>query len=50
MDLIASTALRGTTVVVATHELEIVRRYGKRAVRLEGGQIAKDTHPAVVSP
>jgi cell division transport system ATP-binding protein len=50
MDLIASTALRGTTVVVATHELEIVRRYGKRAVRLEGGRIVEDTRPAVVQP
>jgi cell division transport system ATP-binding protein len=47
MDLIASTALRGTTVVVATHELEIVRRYGKRAVRLEDGKIVEDTRPAV---
>ncbi len=43
MELIASTALRGTTVVVATHELEIVRRFGKRTVRLEGGRIAEDT-------
>ncbi len=47
MDLIASAALRGTTVVVATHELEIVRRYGKRAVRLEGGRIVEDTQAAV---
>jgi cell division transport system ATP-binding protein len=47
MDLIASAALRGTTVVVATHELEIVRRYGKRAVRLEGGQIVEDTQPSI---
>lgn len=47
MDLIASTALRGTTVVVATHELDIVRRYGKRVVRLEGGRIVEDTQPAV---
>jgi len=47
MELIASAALRGTTVVVATHELEIVRRYGKRAVRLEGGQIVEDTQPSM---
>jgi cell division transport system ATP-binding protein len=47
MDLIASAALRGTTVVVATHELEIVRRYGKRAVRLEGGRIVEDTQPSL---
>ncbi len=46
MDLIASAALRGTTVVVATHELEIVRRYGKRAVRLENGRIVEDTKPS----
>ena len=46
LDLIASAALRGTTVVVATHELEIVRRYGKRAVRLEGGRIVEDTQPS----
>jgi len=47
MDLIASAAIRGTTVVVATHELEIVRRYGKRAVRLEGGRIVEDTQPTL---
>jgi len=47
MDLIASAALRGTTVVVATHELEIVRRYGKRAVRLEGGKIVEDTQASI---
>ncbi len=46
MDLIASAALRGTTVVVATHELDIVRRYGKRTVRLEGGRIVEDTRPS----
>ena len=50
MDLIASAALRGTTVVVATHELEIVRRYGKRAVRLEGGTIVEDTQPSMPRP
>jgi len=42
MDLIASTATRGTTVIVATHELSIVERYGKRAVRLEGGRVVED--------
>ena len=47
MDLIASAALRGTTVVVATHELDLVRRYGKRTVRLEGGRIVEDTQPSV---
>jgi cell division transport system ATP-binding protein len=42
MDLIAGTATRGTTVIVATHELSIVERYGKRAVRLEGGRVVED--------
>jgi cell division transport system ATP-binding protein len=45
MDLIASAATRGTTVVVATHELALVARYGKRTVRLEGGRIAEDGTP-----
>jgi len=43
MDLIASAATRGTTVIVATHQLEIVRRYGKRAVRLEAGSVSEDS-------
>ncbi len=42
MDLVASAATRGTTVLVATHELEIVRRYGKRSLRLEAGRIVED--------
>jgi cell division transport system ATP-binding protein len=47
MDLIASAATRGTTVVVATHELALVARYGKRTVRLEGGRIVEDGAPGV---
>jgi cell division transport system ATP-binding protein len=43
MDLIASAATRGTTVLVATHELDLVNRYGKRAIRLEGGRIVEDS-------
>jgi cell division transport system ATP-binding protein len=47
MDLIASAATRGTTVVVATHELGLVSRYGKRTVRLEGGRVTEDGAPGV---
>ena len=47
MDLVASAATRGTTVVVATHELALVARYGKRTVRLEGGRIVEDGAPGV---
>jgi cell division transport system ATP-binding protein len=50
MDLVASTALRGTTVIVATHELGLVSRYGKRIVRLEGGRVVEDHRPAGSSP
>jgi cell division transport system ATP-binding protein len=46
MDLIASAATRGTTVLVATHELELVSRYGKRNLRLDGGRIVEDARPA----
>ena len=46
MDLVASAALRGTTVIVATHELGLVSRYGKRTVRLEEGRVAEDHRPA----
>jgi cell division transport system ATP-binding protein len=45
MDLIASASTRGTTVVVATHELALVARYGKRAVRLDGGVVVEDSQP-----
>ncbi len=43
MDLIASAATRGTTVVVATHELALVRRYGKRSIRLDDGRLVEDS-------
>lgn len=45
MDLIASTATRGTTVIVATHDHDIVNRFGKRCVRLEGGRVVEDSAP-----
>ena len=45
MDLIASVAARGTTVLVATHDLSLVERYGKRCIRLEAGRISQDSAP-----
>jgi cell division transport system ATP-binding protein len=42
MDLIAGAAIRGTTVLVATHELALVSRYGKRTLRLEAGRVVAD--------
>jgi cell division transport system ATP-binding protein len=46
MDLIMAAATRGTTVIVATHDLSLIERYGKRMLRLDGGGIAED-RPAV---
>ncbi len=45
MDLVAGVSLRGTTVIVATHDLAMVARYGKRTLRIEGGRIVEDGPP-----
>ena len=42
MDLLSSVNVRGTTVVVATHDATLLSRYQKRTVRLERGQIVSD--------
>ena len=42
MDLIIAAARRGTTVIVATHDLSLLDRYGKRMLRLDGGRIVED--------
>jgi cell division transport system ATP-binding protein len=42
MDLIVKASTRGTTVIVATHDLSLIERYGKRILRLEDGRIAED--------
>ena len=42
MDLMLGAANRGTTVLVATHDLSIVERYRKRTLRLDGGRLVQD--------
>ena len=42
MDLIVGASLRGTTVIVATHDWSLIERYAKRTVRLENGRLAED--------
>jgi len=42
MDLIAAAASRGTTVLVASHDAALVKRYARRVLRLEGGQLVED--------
>ena len=42
MDLLNAVNVRGTTVLVATHDATLLSRYQKRTVRLEHGQIVSD--------
>jgi cell division transport system ATP-binding protein len=42
MNLLRSINLRGTTVVVATHNREIVDRFNKRVIYLDGGNLVGD--------
>lgn len=42
MDLLATVNVRGTTVVVATHDATLLNRYQKRTIRLERGLIVSD--------
>ena len=42
MDLLTACSARGTTVVVATHDLHLLDRYRKRTVRLAEGRIVED--------
>lgn len=46
MDLLCAVNVRGTTVVVATHDLAILERYQKRTIRLEQGRIVSDEETA----
>jgi cell division transport system ATP-binding protein len=43
MNLFREINARGTTVVVATHDRELIRRVGRRAVTLDKGQIVEVT-------
>lgn len=42
MDLVAAAAARGTTVLVATHDLALIRRYARRTLRLEAARLIED--------
>jgi len=43
MNLFREVNARGTTVVVATHDRELIRRVGRRSVTLDHGQIVETT-------
>ena len=42
MDLLMDVNVRGTTVMVATHDNSLITRYQKRTLRLERGFIVSD--------
>ncbi len=48
MELLLELNSRGTTVVVASHDVMVVERVGKRIVTLQGGKIESDITPEVV--
>ncbi|MCO5295632.1 MAG: cell division ATP-binding protein FtsE [Fimbriimonadaceae bacterium] len=52
MELLKQLNIRGTTVLVASHDMMVVERMGKRIVTLEGGRIQHDTafEPAPEDP
>jgi cell division transport system ATP-binding protein len=39
MNLLREVNARGTTVVVATHDRELIRRVGRRAIALDHGRL-----------
>ncbi len=45
MKLLMQLNLRGTTILVATHDMLVVEEFKQRIVRLEGGKIISDEHP-----
>jgi cell division transport system ATP-binding protein len=46
MRLFGDINVRGTTVVVATHDLELIRRMGKRVLTLERGRLREGAPPS----
>ncbi|MFN0061949.1 MAG: cell division ATP-binding protein FtsE [Myxococcaceae bacterium] len=42
MDLLCDVNVRGTTVVVATHDTTVLERYQKRTIQLERGRVLAD--------
>ena len=43
MELLKSLNLKGTTILVASHDVMVIHRMGKRIVTLDSGQIISDT-------
>ena len=50
MRLFVEINIRGTTVLVATHDLELIRRMGKRTLTLERGRLHDPDRPREIAP
>ncbi|WP_305042960.1 cell division ATP-binding protein FtsE [Geoalkalibacter sp.] len=44
MDLFKSANARGSTVVMATHDRELIRRFPRRVITLDAGRVVEDRH------
>ena len=43
IELLSEINKRGTTVLVVTHEHDLVQSFGKRVIKIEGGKVISDT-------
>ena len=50
IELMMAAADRGTSVVVATHDLSLVERYGRRVLRLEDGRVIEQAPNPEAAP
>ena len=48
-NLLEKIAQRGTTILISTHNQEIVKRYGKRVITLDKGKVISDTGSVNIS-
>ncbi len=45
MNLLVSLYEKGTSIIIATHNMDVVLQYAKRAIVLDNGKVVKDTTP-----
>ena len=50
MELLAGFNRRGQTVLLATHEVELARRYARRVINLRDGKLTADSETNVREP
>lgn len=50
VDLLSEINLRGTTVLMVTHEHSLVKHFNRRIIQIHSGQIVADTQQPIVQP